>query len=74
MILSVISNFTSIHVSVSLTLIKSLVLKNDISVIYITKFKYENINFHYIDDLFENCSKEKIILEQLSSYNIENCN
>tara|TARA_Y100000590_G_scaffold71851_1_gene78934 strand:+ start:385 stop:1950 length:1566 start_codon:yes stop_codon:yes gene_type:complete len=55
-------------------LIKSLVLKNDISVIYITKFKYENINFHYIDDLFENCSKEKIILEQLSSYNIENCN
>ena len=54
-------------------IISNLVSKNNISVIYITKFKDENINFHYIDELFQNCSKEKIIIEQLSSYNIENC-
>ena len=54
-------------------IISNLVSKNNISVIYITKFKDENINFHYIDDLFKNCSSEKIIIEQLSSYNIENC-
>ena len=54
-------------------LLKKLFLKNDISVIYVTKFKYENINFHYIDDLFKKCAKEKFIIKELKSYNIENC-
>jgi len=54
-------------------LIKKLVSKNDISVIYVTKFKYENINFHYIDNLFQKCSEEKLIMDELKSYNIENC-
>ncbi len=54
-------------------LVKKLVSKNDISVIYVTKFKYENINFHYIDDLFKKCSEEKFLIDELKSYNIENC-
>tara|TARA_B100000131_G_C17980813_1_gene558538 strand:- start:315 stop:959 length:645 start_codon:yes stop_codon:yes gene_type:complete len=54
-------------------LVKKLISKNDISVIYVTKFKYENINFHYIDDLFKKCSEEKFLIDELKSYNIENC-
>ena len=53
-------------------LMDNLILKNNISVIYITNIGNEKINFHYIDD-YSHCFEKKIILEQLTSYNLENC-
>ena len=53
-------------------LMNNLIKKNKITVIYVTNIKNENMNFHYID-FYKNCYEKKIILKQLTSYEIKNC-
>ena len=53
-------------------LMNNIIKKNNITVIYVTNIKNENINFHYID-FYKNCFKKKVILKQLTSYEIKNC-
>ena len=53
-------------------LMNNLIKKNKITVIYVTNIKNENMNFHYID-FYKNCFEKKIILKQLTSYEIKNC-
>ena len=50
----------------------NLILKNNVSVIYVTNIANEKINFHYIDS-YNHCFEKKVILEQLTSYDLENC-
>ena len=53
-------------------LMDNLILKNNVSVIYVTNIANEKINFHYIDS-YNHCFEKKVILEQLTSYDLENC-
>ena len=54
-------------------LMNNLIKKNKIDVIYVTNIMNDNINFHYID-FYKNCFEKKIILKQLTSYELKNCN
>ena len=49
-----------------------LILNNDILVIYVINSNNENINFHYID-VYQHCLKENSLLNELKSYELENC-
>ena len=53
-------------------LMDNIILKNNISVIYIINTNNENINFHYVD-LYQHCFKEISVLNQLKSYELKNC-
>jgi len=53
-------------------LMDNIILKNNISVIYVINTKNENINFHYVD-LYQHCFKEIFLLNQLKSYELKNC-
>ena len=53
-------------------LMDNLILKNNISVIYVIDTYYENTNFHYVD-LYQDCSKEIVLLKHLKSYELKNC-
>ena len=54
-------------------LMHNLILKNNISVIYKTNIANHEFNFNYIDS-YRHCYEKKIISEQLTEYNLENCN
>ena len=54
-------------------LMDSIILKNDISVIYVINTDNENINFHYLDS-YQNCLIETSLLDKLKSYELKNCN
>jgi hypothetical protein len=51
----------------------NLILKNNISVIYVIDATKENINFHYLD-LYQHCFEKISLLSQLESYELKNCN
>ena len=53
-------------------LMDNIIIKNNISVIYIINTNNENINFHYVD-LYQHCFKEISVLNQLKSYELKNC-
>ena len=53
-------------------LMDNLILKNNISVIYVIDTYHENTNFHYVD-LYQDCSQEIVLLKHLKSYELKNC-
>jgi len=55
-------------------LMDSIILRNNISAIYVinTDNTY-NTNFHYIN-LYQHCFEEVSLLDQLKSYELKNCN
>ena len=53
-------------------LMDNIILKNNISVIYVINKINENTNFHYID-LYRECFEEISLLNQLKSYELKNC-
>jgi len=55
-------------------LMDSIILRNNISAIYVinTNNAY-NTNFHYIN-LYQHCFEEVSLLDQLKSYELKNCN
>ena len=54
-------------------LMDDIILRNNISVIYIINETNKNTNFHYVD-LYRNCFEEVSLLDQLKSYELKNCN
>ena len=63
------------------TLMDNIILRNNISVIYVINETNKNTNFHYADlsnfhyvDLYRNCFEEVSLLDQLKSYELKNCN
>ena len=54
-------------------LMDNIILRNNISVIYVINTTNENINFHYVN-LYQHCFEEISILSQLKSYELTNCN
>ena len=62
-------------------LMDNIILRNNISVIYVINETNKNTNFHYADlsnfhyvDLYRNCFEEISLLDQLKSYELKNCN
>ena len=53
-------------------LMDNIILRNNISVIYIINATDKDANFHYVD-LYQECFEEIILLEQLKSYELKNC-
>ena len=53
-------------------LMDNIILRNNISVIYIINATDKDANFHYVD-LYRNCFEEISLLDQLKSYELENC-
>ena len=54
-------------------LMDNIILKNNISVIYVINTVNKNTNFHYIN-LYQHCFEEISLLSQLKSYELKNCN
>jgi len=54
-------------------LMDNIILRNNISVIYVINETNKNTNFHYID-LYQHCFEEISLLNQLKSYELKNCN
>ncbi len=54
-------------------LMDNIILRNNISVIYVINTNKENTNFHYVD-LYQHCFVEIYLLNQLTSYELKNCN
>ena len=54
-------------------LMDNIILKNNISVIYVINTVIKNTNFHYIN-LYQHCFEEISLLSQLKSYELKNCN
>ena len=54
-------------------LMDNIILRNNISVIYIINATDKDTNFHYVD-LYQECFEEILLLEQLKSYELKNCN
>jgi len=54
-------------------LMDNIILKNNISVIYVINTVIKNTNFHYIN-LYQHCFEEISLLNQLKSYELKNCN
>jgi hypothetical protein len=50
----------------------NIILKNNISVIYVINTVNKNTNFHYIN-LYQHCFEEISLLSQLKSYELKNC-
>jgi len=53
-------------------LMDNIILKNNISVIYVINTVNKNTNFHYIN-LYQHCFEEISLLSQLKSYELKNC-
>ena len=51
----------------------NLILKNNISVIYVIDKTDENVIFHYLD-LYQHCYEKISLHSQLESYELKNCN
>ena len=51
----------------------NIILRNNISVIYVINAVDKNTNFHYIN-LYQNCFEEISLFSQLKSYELKNCN
>jgi len=54
-------------------LMDNIILRNNISVIYIINATDKDANFHYVD-LYQDCFEEIALFEQLKSYELKNCN
>ena len=54
-------------------LMDNIILRNNISVIYVINAVDKNTNFHYIN-LYQNCFEEISLFSQLKSYELKNCN
>jgi hypothetical protein len=54
-------------------LMDNIILKNNISVIYVINTVDKNTNFHYIN-LYQHCFEEISSFNQLKSYELKNCN
>ena len=54
-------------------LMNNIILKNNISVIYVINTIGEYTSFHYID-LYQHCFKEILLPDRLISYELKNCN
>ena len=62
-------------------LMDNIILRNNISVIYVINETNKNTNFHYADlsnfhyvDIYRNCFEEISLLDQLKIYELKNCN
>ena len=53
-------------------LMNDIILRKNISVIYVINETNKNTNFHYVD-LYRNCFEEISLLDQLKSYELKNC-
>tara|TARA_Y100000590_G_C15732297_1_gene1017454 strand:+ start:952 stop:2514 length:1563 start_codon:yes stop_codon:yes gene_type:complete len=53
-------------------LMRNIVSKNDIKVIYVITTKNDNINFHYVD-IYKNCYEETNLGSKLKKYDLTKC-
>ena len=53
-------------------LMKNIVSKNNIKVIYVINTKNDNINFHYVD-IYKHCYKETILSQRLRKFDLNQC-
>ena len=53
-------------------LMDNIILRNNISIIYVINTNNENTKFHYIN-LYQHCFEEISLLNELKSYELKNC-